>query len=55
MEANKRKYKKLILIILKLVISLRNGQFYYSPLASENLDTPLAEDKQLFVPEFQDK
>jgi hypothetical protein len=55
MEANKRKIKKIILITLKLVNSLRDGQFYCSPRASENLDTPLAEDKQLLVPEVQDK
>jgi hypothetical protein len=56
MEANKRKLKnKVILIILKLVISLTDGQIYCSPRASENLDTPLAVDKQLLVPEVQDK
>lgn len=55
MEANKRGYKKVTLIILKLVISLRDGHFYCSPLASENLDTLLAEDKQLMIPEVQDK
>jgi hypothetical protein len=45
MEANKRNFKKIILVILKLVISVRGGQFYCSPRASENLGTTLADDK----------
>jgi hypothetical protein len=55
MEANKRKFKKKNLIILKLLISLTDGHFNCSPRASENLDAPLAEDKQLLVPEVQNK